>query len=338
MKRILYIGNKLSKKGNTLSTVESLGRKLNEEGFTVKTASSQKNKALRMIDMLRAVLKNRTWADVVLIDTYSTLNFQYAVAVAGLCRFYHIPYIPMLHGGNLPSRLQQSKKQSQKLFGKAKTNVAPSGYLLDAFKKEGYTNLTYIPNTIEVEQYPFLLRKELTPKLLWVRSFSKIYNPMLALQLLEALLEKGYTHAELCMIGPEKDGSLKECKAYAAQRKLPVTFTGGLPKTEWIERAKHFDLFINTTNVDNTPVSVIEAMALGLPVVSTKVGGVPFLIEDGIDGLLVPPKTVTGFATAIQQLLENKVDHQAISLQARKKAEHFDWHTVKEKWKTLLNG
>ncbi|MAM29630.1 MAG: glycosyl transferase family 1, partial [Flavobacteriaceae bacterium] len=88
-KNLLYIGNKLAAKGNTLSTIESLSLKLQEEGFIVKTASSQKNMGLRMLAMIKAVFNNRKWADVVLIDTYSTLNFQYAVAVATLCRFYH---------------------------------------------------------------------------------------------------------------------------------------------------------------------------------------------------------------------------------------------------------
>ena len=55
-----------------------------------------------------------------------------------------------------------------------------------------------------------------------------------------------------------------------------ITITGILRKAEWIELSKDYDVFINTTNVDNMPVSVIEAMALGMPIVSTNVGGIPF--------------------------------------------------------------
>ena len=309
MKKILYIGNKLATKGNTLSTIESLGSNLREEGFAVKTASSQKNKGLRMLAMIKAVFNNRKWADV-----------------------------PILHGGNLPSRLQKSKKQSRKLFGNAKTNVAPSNYLLEAFKKAGYTNLTYIPNTIEIENYPFLFRKNIKPKLLWVRSFSEIYNPMLAIYVLENLLSNGYNDAELCMIGPEKDDSYKMCKSYAEKHNLPINFTGSLPKTEWIEQSKKHDIFINTTNVDNTPVSVIEAMALGLPIVSTNVGGVPFLIKDKKDGLLVTPNDVKAFSKQIINLLNDSGKVELLTVNARKKVEQFDWNIVKQKWKTLLNS
>ena len=68
-----------------------------------------------------------------------------------------------------------------------------------------------------------------------------------------------------------------------------MNFTGKLSKQEWRDLSKDYNVFINTTNFDNTPVSVIEAMALGIPVVSTNVGGLPFLITDKVDGVLVEP-------------------------------------------------
>jgi glycosyltransferase involved in cell wall biosynthesis len=281
-------------------------------------------------------LKFRSDTNFVLIDTYSTQNFYYAVIVAQLCVWLKIPYLPILHGGNLPKRLNSSKWLSQKLFKIAKTNVAPSHYLLEAFKKEGYKNIVFIPNTLQLEKYSFLARKNPLPKLLWVRSFSKIYNPEMALSILERLIHKGHK-ASLCMVGPEKDGSLAKCKQIAKERNLPVIFTGGLQKEEWISKSKEYDIFINTTHVDNTPVSVIEAMALGLPIVSTNVGGIPFLIENGSDGVLVPPNAPDLFADAISELLSNADITNRMALNARKKVESFDWEQVKHSWISLLN-
>lgn len=335
-RNLLYIGNKLAAKGSTLSTIESLSRKLQEEGFTVTSASAVVSKPLRMIHMLYSVWKYRKWADLVLIDTYSTLNFQYAVWVATVCRWFTIAYIPILHGGNLPTRLQKSKKQSRKLFGNATTNVAPSNYLLEVFKEEGYSNLTYIPNTIEIENYPFLLREQVSPKLLWVRSFVELYNPMLALRVLEHLIQDGYTEAELCMIGPDKDGSMAQCKAYAIQKNLPVRFTGGLIREEWLQQSKGYDIFINTTHVDNTPVSVIEAMALGLPVISTNVGGIPYLLTQDDTGILVPPNSIENFVAAIKQILQNPDKTTAMTIKARNSVEKFDWKEVKKHWISTL--
>ena len=69
-------------------------------------------------------------------------------------------------------------------------------------------------NSIEIDKYPFFLRKDIAPKLLWVRSFAEIYNPKLGIEIINGLLEKGIK-ASLTMVGPEKDGSLKECKKKA---------------------------------------------------------------------------------------------------------------------------
>ncbi len=334
-KKILHIGNKLSQNKSTLTTIETLSALLNDEGFDVTTVSSVQNKFFRLLDMVFTVYRNRKKIDLVLIDTYSTQNFYYAVIVAKLCRVFKIPYIPILHGGNLPFRLKNSPKLSNKLFNNAKTNVSPSNYLMEAFKKEGYTNLTYIPNTIEINNYPFLQRTEIKAKLLWVRSFSEIYNPMLAIEIVEKLLDKNIA-VELCMIGPEKDGSLKKCKEIVAQKNLPITFTGLLSKKEWISQSKGFDIFINTTNIDNTPVSVIESMALGLPVISTNVGGIPYLIENGKTGILVPPNDTPAFVEEIVSLFNNPLKAIEISKNARNAVEKFDWEVVKGLWNNVL--
>ena len=205
---------------------------------------------------------------------------------------------------------------------------------MEAFQNAGYTNLKYIPNSIELKNYPFQLRKKASPKLLYVRSFAHIYNPILALKVLKELLSD-YPTVTLSMVGPFKDDSIEQCKAFAEQNNLPVTFTGGMPKEKWLAYAKDFDIFINTTNVDNTPVSVIEAMALGLPVVTTNVGGIPYLLKED-EAMLVPPDSVEAMDNAIRELLKSPDKVEKLSFQGRKKVEAFDWQAVKEKWIEIL--
>lgn len=334
MKKILYIGNRLHKKGKTVTGVESLGNLLEQEGYTLHRASDKTNKVLRLLDMCFSVIKHRKSLDFILIDTYSTTNFYYAVAVSWIAQQYHIPYIPILHGGDLPSRLKKSRGLSRLVFKNAKMNVAPSEYLKSVFEDNGFTNTICIPNTIEIKEYPFL-KRPLKPGLLWVRSFSEIYNPHLALKALKILL-KDYPDAKLCMVGPDKDGSLAACEKIASENKLPVQFTGKLTKKEWISLSKEYSIFINTTNFDNTPVSVIEAMALGLSVVSTNVGGIPFLLEDHQDAILVPPDNPGAFASGIKKLLTNELLTEKLWVNARKKAERYDWQKVKAQWHLLL--
>jgi glycosyltransferase involved in cell wall biosynthesis len=316
--------------------VEVLSSQLEAEGYRMISGSSQKSQLLRLFDMLLLILKHHSKSHLLLIDTYSTSAFWFAVFSARLARILNLAYIPILHGGDLPKRLASHPKHCRQLFGKAKVNVAPSAYLMHHFQKAGYTNLEYIPNTIMLEKYAFKQRQNLQPHLLWVRSFAFLYNPMLALQVLERLLNH-YPEAKLSMVGPFKDDSIEECKAYVEANQLPVTFTGGMPKEDWLDYAKDFDIFINTTNVDNTPVSVMEAMALGLPVVSTNVGGIPFLLEDQIDALLVEPNQVETFTEAVLKLLENPKLAASLSKAGREKVEQFDWQVVKERWHSVIS-
>ena len=332
---ILYIGNKLSKHGNTPTSVETLGTLLSED-FNVLTVSDKKNKLLRLLDMCLSIVKYRKDIDFILIDTYSTSNFYYALICAYIAKFFTLPYIPILHGGNLPEKLKKKPILSNFLFANSYTNVAPSGYLQDAFEKEGY-NVMYIPNTIEIKNYEFIKRSQVNPKLLYVRAFSKPYNPMMALDVLQILLKK-YPNSKLCMVGPDRDGTLDEIKKLCHERRLDnkVVFTGKLSKEEWWSLSKEYDIFINTTNVDNTPVSLIEAMALGLPVVTTNVGGIPYLVKDGIDALIVPPKDAKAMSKKIELLIEDQNITLQIINNGRKKAESFDWVNVKPLWLKLF--
>lgn len=335
MKNLLYIGNHLQNAQTNVSQSAVLGPLLAQSGYQVRYASNKTNKIERLWDMLWTILSTHKKTDLVLIDTYSTQNFYYAVLVGGLCRTLNLPYIPILHGGNLPSRLKKSPKLSETLFKNAQVNVSPSLYLKSAFEALGYDNLVYIPNTLTIAKYPFYKKNYDQPRLLWVRSFSEIYNPTLAIQVLVELQQRGYD-ASLCMVGPDTDGSLSQVKALEKKLKVSVKFTGKLTKSEWNQLSKEYNIFINTTNFDNMPVSVIEAMALGLPVVSTNVGGLPYLITDGVDGMLVPPNDKIAMSNAICSVFENLETTEAMVLKARQKVEAFDWEKVNKLWDKVL--
>lgn len=334
MKNVLYVGNALSSKGKTTTSVESLGLRLGEF-CCVKIASGKSNKLLRLLDMMRLVISNRKSADVVLIDTYSTTNFYYALVIGQLSRWFNIKYIPILHGGNLEHRLKHNPKMSKWLFKHAYKLVSPSNFLKTIFNNYGYNNVTFIPNTIDIKDFDFQNRDINIIKLLWVRSFSEIYNPEMAVLVLEHLIKHGYK-AQLTMVGPESDGALAKTKLLAKSKNLNINFTGKLTREEWVNLSKGNNIFINTTNYDNTPVSVIEAMALGLPIVSTNVGGIPFLIKDEVNALLVAQNDADAMAKAIIRLQNHKDLKDKLVLQARTKAEQFNWDVVRSKWESLL--
>ena len=170
-------------------------------------------------------------------------------------------------------------------------------------------------------------------------AFHKIYNPELAIKVLD-LMRTDYPKSRLIMAGPDKnDGSLQKCQEKLTELGLEesVEFLGWIPKLEvptWLNKA---DIFINTTNIDNTPVSVLEAMACGLCIISTNVGGIPYMLKDGFDALLVPPDDPIAMAEALRRLLTEQGLAQKLSSNARKKAEQFDWSKVIPMWEALFN-
>ncbi len=335
MNNILYIGNKLAGHGATATTIDTLGPLLEKEGYNVRYASSIKNISKRMLHMMRMTYLNRKWADVVLIDTYSTKNFWYAITISRICKSLNLKYIPILHGGNLPSRLEKNPKAIKFFLDNAYQVVSPSEFLKLAFNKVGFQNIIKINNFIELENYPFTDRIIKEPKLLWVRSFAQIYNPQMAVFVLKELKEK-YPAASLTMVGPDKDGTLATCRTIAKNINLDVTFTGLLSKKQWVELSKSHNIFINTTHFDNLPVSLIEAMALGLPIISTNVGGISCLIDNDINGKLIPDNDVHAMVESVNELIDKSLECSNIILTARKYTQQFSWSEVSKDWNTLL--
>ncbi|OYU83198.1 MAG: glycosyl transferase family 1 [Flavobacterium sp. BFFFF2] len=332
---ILYIGNKLAKHGVNETSIDTLGPMLAKLGYQVYYASSFKTKALRLLHMLWQTIRYSQKVSFVLMDVYSTQNFYYALLVSQCCRLLKVPYLAKLHGGNLPHRLKRNPKLSQLIFANSQYNIAPSPYLLEAFEKAGFTNLLLIPNTLQRNQYVLKHRSHLRPRLLWVRSLQAIYNPEMALEVVR-LLQKKYPDVQLTMVGPDKENYLPKLRQVVQHRQLPIHFTGKLSKKEWHQLAQNSDIFINTTQFDNTPVSVIEAMLLGLPVVSTDVGGMPFLIAHQQNGLLVPANDAEAMSQAIQSLIEQPAWAQALAQTAYERTQVFDWEVVQHQWLAIL--
>jgi glycosyltransferase involved in cell wall biosynthesis len=332
---ILFIGNMLSSHGLSPAMSELLAIKLAKD-FELKKISTKRNMFVRIVDMLSQIVWYRNLCKFVILDVFSSRAFWYAVTCAWLLRKLQIPYITILRGGGLPDRIRKNPSMSNLVFKQAYANISPSSYLARNFKTYGYP-VNIIPNFIDLERYVFRHRVDVKPRLLWVRSFHTIYNPMLAIKILE-LVREVYPEASLCMVGPDKDGSRKIVEELAVSKGLShlVEFTGKLSKSEWITKSASFDIFINTTDYDNMPVSVLEAMALGFPVISTNVGGVPDLIQDEQNGLLVIPNDAKEFTTKILALLEKPELAASLSASARVFAESYAWEKVKPHWVHLL--
>lgn len=332
---LLYLGNLLSQHGLNKTTIDTLGQNLENEGFKIIYSSTQKKKVFRFIDMAFSTFMNAKKVDYILIDTYSTSSFWYAFFCSQIARCFKTKYIPLLHGGNLPERLHKNPKLCQLIFKNAYQNVAPSEYLKHYFNLNGFQNVIVIPNSIQLEKYFFKKRESFYPNLLWVRAFASIYNPKMAVDVLYEI-QKKYPYATLTMIGPDKDGSLQTTKEYASRVGVKVNFTGKLSLKDWTNLAQNHDIFINTTHFDNTPVSILEALALGLIVVSTNVGGIPFLLKNNENAMLINDNQVVEMSNAINFLIENIEFSKKIQENGFNFVKSFHWNSVFLQWNNLL--
>lgn len=334
---LLLIGSFLSSEGENPAVGEALASRLREDGWQVITTSHKRPRIARLIDMLTTVWARRRDYRLACVEVYSGPAFLWAEAVCRVLRAIRKPYILALHGGNLPSFARHQPKRVGRLLKSAEAVAAPSRYLMEEMGVYR-DDILLIPNPLDLAQYPFRVREKPEPLLIWLRAFHSLYNPRMAVRAVAALC-KDIPEASLVMIGPDKgDGSLQTIRELAARLGVidRIRFIPGIPKREVPEWLAQADLFINTTNTDNTPVSVMEAMACGLCVISTNVGGIPYLLEDGKDALLVSADDDAGMAKAVRRILGESGLAARLSQSGRLKAGEFDWPVILPHWKDMF--
>jgi glycosyltransferase involved in cell wall biosynthesis len=305
--------------------------------LNVIRTSMQPSRLLRLKDMMTTTWYHRKQYKIAQVDVYSGLAFTWAEVVCWTLRLAGKPYILTLHGGNLPAFARQWPGRVYRLLHSASVVTTPSRYIVEAMHcyRE---DMRLLPNAIDLSQYVFRLREHPLPKLVWLRAFHKIYNPTLAARSLK-ILASDFPDVHLTMVGPDKgDGSLELVRQSAEELGVGerLSLPGGVSKTEVPYVLNQGDVFLNTTNVDTNPVSVLEAMACGLCVVSTKVGGIPYMLEHEEDALLVLPNHPEDMAAAVRRVLTEPGLARRLSYNARKKAEQFDWSVIFPKWDNLF--
>lgn len=334
---LLIVGNFLSSQGGNLTIVEEMAQYLENAGYSLITTSRIHSRLLRLMDMIHVAVSQRFCYQIAWISVFSGMAFTWAEVLSKVMKVLRKPYILSLHGGELPSFARRYPKRVKRLLQNAAVVTAPSRYLqerMSIYRED----IVLIPNPLEIEKYPFRLRSEAKPLLVWLRAFHQIYNPQVA-PVVVGSLRYHFATLTLTMIGPDKsDGSLRETVQLVDQLGLQANLKVvlGVPKNLVPAMLKQADIFINTSNVDNMPVSLMEAMACGLCVVSTKVGGIPYLVEHQKDALLVPPNDPEAIVSAVRRILTEPGLAAYLSQNARKKAEQFDWSIVLPQWESLF--
>lgn len=338
-KSVLIIGNFLSHRTGAQSVCEDLASHLEDNGWRVHGASTKQGRAAKLLDMLATVWRLRREYGVAQVDVYSGPAFIWAEAVGWALRRVRKPFVLTLHGGNLPNFARAWPRRVARLLRSAAVVTSPSRYLLEQMRPYR-ADIRLLPNPLDLTNYTFGAGVLDTRQLIWLRAFHSIYNPTVAPRVM-ARLNKDFPELRLMMIGPDKgDGSLQASQRVAAELGVTseIKFISGVPKAQVPATLRQGGVFLNTTNEDNTPVSVMEAMASGLCVVSTNVGGLPYLLEDGEDALLVPPDDDAAMAAALRRILSDASLAQRLAANARRKVERFDWPAILPQWEEIFRS
>jgi glycosyltransferase involved in cell wall biosynthesis len=314
---------------------EILSDRFKDEGWSVVSVSSSPNRYVRLADIVTTLIQRRRNIDVLLVQVFGERSFIVEDIASWLGQRFGHRIVMVLRGGTLPEFMGRFPGWTRRVLGRAHVLIAPSEFLARAIIPYGF-RAQVIPNLIDLSVYPYRHRQTVSPRLFWMRTFHPAYNPVLAVRVL-AILRSKMPEATLVIAGQNK-GIEAEVQKLTKELGLDgaVRFPGFLDMEAKTREGNSADIFLNTNNIDNMPVSVIEACAMGLPVIATNVGGIPDLLIDGETGLLVPHDDVQAMVKAIYRLLNEPGLAGRLSTNGRQLAERVSWEQVYPQWERIL--
>jgi len=271
--------------------------------------------------------------DVVHIFSASNFSFLLAPAPAVLIsKLYGKGVILNYHSGEAEEHLRNWRRTAIPVIKLADRVIVQSGYLVEVFAKFGIA-AGAIFNTVDLSQFRFRQRPPLLPVILTNRNLEKHYNVACALRAF-AHVQQQVPEAKLLVAGNGNQRTM--LRALAAELNLKnIEFLGAVPPTAMPALYDEADIYLNTSDVDNMPLSILEAFASGLPVVTTDAGGIPYMVSDGCNGLMVNRGDDVALAQAIIRLLGNSELAKQLINQARQDCQQYTWEAVGANWVAL---
>ncbi len=282
------------------------------------------------------LLRELRKADVVHAFSASYSSFLLAPLPAVIvARLLGKPIILNYHSGAAPDHLRRSTVARFTMRTAVNANVVPSTFLRKVLLSFGIDSHV-VHNTVDLRRFVYRLRDPLRPRLLCTRNFEPLYNIACVLRAF-ARIQAEYPDATLTLVGSGSQDTVLRQQAVALQLRN-VTFAGRVPPSDIHRYYDAADLYLQAPSIDNMPLSVLEAFASGMPVVSTNVGGVPSILRDGIDGLLVGDDDDEALAAAAVGLLGNACFARDLAASAHRTLAAYEWPVVGEAWLRVYRG
>src|SRR6476619_2960905 len=235
--------------------------------------------------------------------------------------------------GEAEDHLTRWPKTSVPTLQRADAVATPSRYLVDVFARFGI-QAESIANFVDPEAVRYRRRDVLKPVFLSNRNFQSLYNIPCVLRAF-ARIQEQRPEARLIVVGSGPEGE----RVHALARELSlrnVDFVGAVKPTEMGRYYDEADVYLNASDIDNMPNSIIESFACGLPVVTTRAGGIPYVVEHERNGLLVDCGDHAALADAALRLLDDPaLAHRLMDEGLSDVKRLYTWEAVGEGWAAL---
>jgi glycosyltransferase involved in cell wall biosynthesis len=243
-----------------------------------------------------------------------------------------VPAIVNYRGGEAAQFLARSRRTLRWTLRRAKFLIVPSGFLHKVFEDFGIASQV-VPNVIDLQRFHpgSITSTSEAAHLVVTRHLEAIYDIPTALRAF-ARVRAVVPDARMTIAGSGPQAGMLRSLCTDLGIVDAVDFCGTLNRDEIAALLRSSSVAINPSRVDNMPNSVLEAMASGVPVVSTDVGGVPFVIRHGVTGLLVAPGDDRMMADSVLSILRD--DELAVGLReaALRDVGQYGWPRVKQRW------
>ncbi len=235
-------------------------------------------------------------------------------------------------GGLADSFLTSAPRQVLRALARADLLVTPSEFLRRVFARHGL-DAQIVPNIVDLSRFSFRPTRHVgdAPHLIVTRNLEAIYDIPTALRAFRRVREAfPGAHLTVAGSGPELAALQRQVEDWGLEG--CVSFPGRIDNARIPALYASADCMLNPSTVDNMPISILEAMACGVPLVSTDAGGIPDLVESGRTGWLVPVGDDGNMADRVAGLLRNPEQRRTMCEAARMHVDAYAWPRVRDQW------
>ncbi len=332
--KILLIANYAEGVGGISVQVKLQHDLLRRDGYVCDILSTKGSVAKRIKAVFELLFKGRRY-DVFHIHACSDRGFLPAVLGISIGRLLKKRIVLTFHGGGAEGFFRRKESFVKRYLNRTSANIVLSGFIGRVFDQYGIP-YKVIPNVLVADGSSFRSRTEIRPRFIGIRSLTDTYNIKCTLRAFAIVLEK-YPDARLTLLG---GGPLKaELEQFVADHHIRnVFFVGQVPNTEISRYLDEADIMVSSPRFDNMPVSILEGFRAGLLVISSNVGGVPYMIEDGRNGLLFENDNDRQMAEKMIAAVENPEATRQMIANARQSLEYYKWENCREKLLALYKS